>query len=64
MSDQPADPAATIPLDEWCRAQSATDQRVELLGCFAYRERAAGRHHDTPDAYAARYAVAEAHPVQ
>ena len=64
MSETVADPAATVPLDEWCRGQSATDRRVELLGCFAYRERAAGRHHDTPANYAERYASAEAHPVQ
>jgi hypothetical protein len=53
----------TIPLDSWCQEKSASDSRVELLGVFAHRERAAGRHHDTPDAYLRRFNRLESSPV-
>jgi hypothetical protein len=49
-------PEATVPLDEFCQDASRNDRRVELLAVFAFRERAAGRYHDTPTAYAERFA--------
>ena len=56
LDPQPVEPAATVPLDEFCQDLSRTDKRVELIAVFVHRERAAGRHHDTPEAYATRYA--------
>lgn len=58
-----ADIEDVVPLDEFCAETSATDRRVELLACFHFRERMAGRFHDTRQAYAARYAVTEAMPT-
>lgn len=51
---QPVD-TTTVPLDEFCMDTSRTDTRVELLAVFAFRERAAGRFHDTVANYRARY---------
>jgi hypothetical protein len=53
----------TIPLDEWCQGQSRSDNRVELMAVFVHRERAAGRNHDTPSAYAARFAAIHNSPT-
>lgn len=55
--------AITIPLDEFCADASRTDNRVEHLAAFAYRERAAKRHHDTAAAYAERYAALHRSPT-
>lgn len=62
--NQPAETeVATMPLDSWCQEKSASDTRVELLGLFAHRERAAGRYHDTPDAYLRRFNRLESSPT-
>lgn len=62
MSDDPT-PEMPIPLDEFCQDQSRGDTRVELIAVFAFRERAAGRHHDTASAYAGRYALTHESPT-
>jgi hypothetical protein len=58
MSDEapPAAPEATVPLDEFCQDLSLVDTRVELIAVFHHRELVAGRNHDTPTAFAKRYA--------
>jgi hypothetical protein len=60
MSD---DPQPNVPLDEFCADLSRTDTRVELIAVFNYRERAAGRYHDTVAGYAARYAATHDSPT-
>jgi hypothetical protein len=52
-----------VPLDEFCADLSRADRRVELIAIFHHRELAAGRHHDTPSAYARRYASTGAVPA-
>lgn len=56
-------PEANVPLDEFCQDLSRTDKRVELIAVFNYRERMAGRHHDTASAYAGRYALIHESPT-
>jgi len=44
-------------LNDFCVRLSARDKRVELIHAFRFDERAAGRNHDFPSAYQARFAV-------
>jgi hypothetical protein len=55
--------AFTMPLDEFCADISRTDKRVELIAVFRHRELMANRHHDTPAAYADRYAATHDSPT-
>lgn len=56
MSDDVPVETPTMPLDEFCADLSRTDRRVELIAVFAFRERAAGRFHDTVPNYRVRFA--------
>lgn len=60
MADEPQE---RVPLDEFCQDVSRGDGRVELIAVFRHRELSAGRHHDTPDAYMARYTETEGSPT-
>ena len=44
-----------ITLDEFCMRLSQTDRRVELIGGFAYSERAAGHIKDLESEFQRRY---------
>lgn len=52
-----------LTLDEFCIRLSNTDKRVELIGGFAYSERAAGTIKDTESAFKARFAAFATKPV-
>lgn len=52
-----AEPAAfDLTIEEWCRSESQTDRRVELLAAFFADERANGVVKDTAANFKARYA--------
>lgn len=55
-TQQAAPQSEPVPLDEFCMDASRTSNEVELLAVFRHRELAAGRQHDRPEAYAARFA--------
>ena len=54
-SDAGTLPNSTIPLDDFCQTLSSTDNRVELIAVFHYRERMAARYHDTVGNYTQRF---------
>lgn len=62
MSDEI--PESTVPLDEFCQDASRGDSRVELIAVFRHREMVAGRFHDKPSAYAARYSGTHDSPTE
>lgn len=46
-----------ITLDEFCMRLSMSDRRVELIGGFAYSEKAAGRIKDAESEFQTRYSA-------
>lgn len=46
---------STVSVDEFCARLSETVIRPELIGAFAYTERAAGNHRGTAEQFQARY---------
>lgn len=55
--------APDVTLDEFCIRLSKSDKRVELIGAFAFTERAAGKQKDAEAAYADRFAAFATKPV-
>lgn len=52
-----------LSINEFCTRLSETVIRPELIGAFAFSERAAGNLRDTADAYQARYEAFVNKPV-
>ena len=46
---------STVTINEFCMRLSETVNRPELIGAFAYSERAAGVQRDTLEQFQARY---------
>jgi hypothetical protein len=63
MADEAEDPDPTIPLTEFCTELSRKVRSPELIEVFRFREAKAGRHHDTADAYRARFDNIAASPA-
>lgn len=65
VSPQPEAAAApvAVTLNEFCMRLSETVHRPELIGAFAFSERAAGNSRDSVDAFQARYEVFVNKPV-
>lgn len=51
------DTALPLTLEEFCSRLSTTDRRVELIGGFAFTEKAAGRTKDFEAGYRQRFAA-------
>lgn len=56
-------PTITVSVDEFCTRLSATVNRPELIGAFAFDQRANGHLRDTTELFAARYEVFINKPV-
>lgn len=62
-TDAVQDGVITVSLNEFCARLSETVNRPELIGGFAFSERAAGHQRGTAEEFAARYEVFINKPV-